>query len=59
MATEEHDQHRDFRSGTYNGFNMEWYDKLRATKPNWKKESRNTESIRTAVFLSTSMPGRL
>jgi uncharacterized protein YcgI (DUF1989 family) len=39
MATEEHDQHRDYRSGKYTGFNMEWYDKLRASKPNWKKVS--------------------
>ncbi|MFW2368449.1 MAG: hypothetical protein ACN4GW_18690, partial [Desulforhopalus sp.] len=37
--TEQHDQHRDFRSGKFNGFNNEWYDKLRATKPNWKKIS--------------------
>ena len=36
---EEHDQHRDYRSGPFTGFNNEWYDKLRASKPNWKKVS--------------------
>ena len=36
---EQHDQHRDYRSGKYTGFNKEWYDKLRASKPNWKKVS--------------------
>ena len=35
----EFDQHRDFRAGKHNGFNMEWYDELRATKPNWTKVS--------------------
>ena len=34
---EGHDQHRDFRSGKYNGFNKEWYDNLRGTKSNWTK----------------------
>ena len=36
---EQHDQHRDYRSGPFTSFNMEWYNKLRASKPNWKKVS--------------------
>ena len=39
MATEEFDQHRDFRAGKQIGFNMDWYDTLRASKPNWSKVS--------------------
>lgn len=33
------DQHASYRSGKFTGFNMEWYDKLRESKPNWTKVS--------------------
>ena len=38
---EQHDQHRDYRSGPFTGFNNEWYDKLRASRPNWEKVSEH------------------
>ena len=33
------DQHVEFRKGKHIRFNKEWYDKLRASKSNWKKVS--------------------
>lgn len=38
---EQHDQHRDYRSGPFTGFNNEWYDKLRASKPTWTRVSEH------------------
>jgi hypothetical protein len=32
-----YDPHADYQSGEKTAFNMEWYDKLRASKANWKK----------------------
>ena len=34
-----YDPHVGYASGEKTSFNMEWYDKLRASKPNWKKVS--------------------
>ena len=35
----EFEPHAAYREGKFTGFNMEWYDRLRASKPNWKKVS--------------------
>lgn len=39
MSEQEFDQHVEYRKGKYTGFDMEWYDKLRASKQNWTKVS--------------------
>ena len=42
---EQHDQLRDYRSGKYTSFNMEWYDELRSSKPNWSKVSNRRSYV--------------
>ena len=39
MATEEYDQHVEYRQNKFTEFNMDWYDNLRASKSNWTKVS--------------------
>ena len=36
---EEYDQHVEYRQNKFMRFNKEWYDDLRASKPNWTKVS--------------------
>lgn len=47
------DQHVEYRSNKFTGFNMEWYDNLRASKPNWTKvkEQRVHRNRGTHLFV--------
>ncbi len=47
----QYDPHADFQKGGKIDFNMEWYDNLRASKPNWKKVEEKRVNEGRGIYL--------